>query len=104
MIGHPSETLEDVQAIADLCKAVIADGRKMIGNRAALHAGISTFVPKPHTPFQWVSCDTQEQIEAKQSLLRKELRGPGLKMTWNDPKETLLEAWLSPRTTAGWEM
>jgi hypothetical protein len=34
MIGHPSETLEDVQAIADLCKAVLAEGRKVIGNRA----------------------------------------------------------------------
>ncbi len=34
MIGHPSETLEDVQAIADLCKAVLAEGRKVIGKRA----------------------------------------------------------------------
>ncbi len=95
MIGHPSETLEDVQAIADLCKAVIAEGRKVIGKRATLHAGVSTFVPKPHTPFQWAPCDTQEQIEAKLSLLRCELRGPGLKMTWTDPKDTMLEAWLS---------
>jgi radical SAM superfamily enzyme YgiQ (UPF0313 family) len=95
MIGHPSETLEDVQAIADLCKAVIAEGRRMIGRRAALHAGVSTFVPKPHTPFQWVACDTPEQIEAKQSLLRRELRGPGLKFNWTAPRETMLEAWLS---------
>jgi len=51
MIGHPAETLEDVQAIADLCKAVLREGRKLIGNRANLHAGVSTFVPKPHTPF-----------------------------------------------------
>jgi len=95
MIGHPSETLEDVQAIADLCKAVLAEGRRIIGKRANLHAGVSTFVPKPHTPFQWVPCDTVEQIEEKQSLLRRELRGPGLKLNWTDPKETMLEAWLS---------
>ncbi|MGW8251841.1 MAG: TIGR03960 family B12-binding radical SAM protein, partial [Anaerolineales bacterium] len=69
MIGHPSETLEDVQAIADLCKAVLAEGRKVIGKRAQVNAGVSTFVPKPHTPFQWVPCDTQEQILAKQALL-----------------------------------
>jgi radical SAM family uncharacterized protein len=95
MIGHPSETLEDVQAIVDLCQSVLAEGRKLIGRRAALHAGVSTFVPKPHTPFQWASCDTSEQIEAKQRILRNELRGPGLKLTWTSPKDTLLEAWLS---------
>jgi radical SAM family uncharacterized protein len=95
MIGHPSETLEDVQAIADLCKAVLAEGRKIIGKRAKVHAGVSTFVPKPHTPFQWVPCDTLEQIELKQTLLKKELRGRGLKLNWNNPHETLLEAWLA---------
>ena len=95
MIGHPSETMEDVQAIADLCQAVIAEGRKKIGKRANLHAGIATFVPKPHTPFQWAPCDTPEQMQAKQELLRRELRGPGIKMTWTSPKDTLLEAWLT---------
>ena len=95
MIGHPSETLEDVQAIADLCKAVLAEGKKAIGMRAQLHAGVSTFVPKPHTPFQWVSCDSLEQIKAKQTLLKNQLRGKNLKLTWTRPEETLLEAWLS---------
>jgi radical SAM family uncharacterized protein len=95
MIGHPSETLEDVQAIADLCRAVLAEGRKVIGKRAQVNAGVSTFVPKPHTPFQWVPCDTVEQILAKQELLKKELRRPGLKLSWTAPQDTLLEAWLS---------
>jgi hypothetical protein len=95
MIGHPSETIEDVQAIADLCRAVLAEGRKSIGKRAQVTAGVSTFIPKPHTPFQWVPCDTVEQILAKQALLKRELRGPGLKLNWNRPEETLLEAWLS---------
>jgi radical SAM family uncharacterized protein len=95
MIGHPSETLEDVQAIADLCKAVLAEGKRIIGRRANLNAGVSTFVPKAHTPFQWVACDTEEQIRAKQDLLRRELRAPGLKLNWTDPRETMLEAWLS---------
>ncbi len=71
MIGHPSETIDDVQAIADLCKAVLAEGRKVMGKRAQVNAGVSTFVPKPHTPFQWVPCDTREQILAKQELLKR---------------------------------
>jgi len=95
MIGHPSETLEDVSAIAKLCKAVLAEGRKTLGGRAKVHAGVSTFVPKPHTPFQWVSCDTIEQIEAKQSLLKRELRDKNIKLTWTAPEDTMQEAWLS---------
>jgi len=95
MIGHPEETLEDVQAIADLAKAVRDVGREAIGKKAQVNVGVSTFVPKPHTPFQWSPCDTVEQIHAKQDLLRRELRGQGLKLNWNDPKETLLEAALS---------
>jgi radical SAM family uncharacterized protein len=95
MIGHPSETIEDVQAIADLCKAVLAEGRKLIGRRAQVTAGVSTFIPKPHTPFQWAPCDTLEQITAKQELLKRNLRGLGLKLNWNSPQDTLLEAWLS---------
>ncbi len=95
MIGHPSETLEDVQAIADLSKAVLAEGRKLIGKRAQVTAGVSSFVPKPHTPFQWVPCDSIEQIQAKQDLLKRELRGKGLKLNWNSPEDTMLEAWLS---------
>lgn len=95
MIGHPSETLEDVQAIADLCKAVLAEGRKVIGNRAQVHPGVSTFVPKPHTPFQWVPCDTKAQVLEKQALLKRQLGGKNFKLTWVSPEDTQLEAWLS---------
>jgi len=95
MIGHPSETLADVQAIADLCKRVLAEGRKALGGKARVHAGVSTFIPKPHTPFQWVSMDTPDQIQAKQELLMHELRGSSFKLSWTPPEDTLLEGWLS---------
>jgi radical SAM family uncharacterized protein len=95
MIGQPGETMEDVQAIADLSKAVIVEGRKAIGKRANLHVGVSTFVPKPHTPFQWASLDPLPVVLEKQNLLKDQLRGPGLKMTWSNPRETILEAALS---------
>ena len=96
MIGHPSETLEDVQAIADLCKRVIAEGRKVAGMRVKLNAGVSTFVPKSQTPFQWVSCDTPEQIRAKQALLRRELgRDRSIKLSLTDAEDSFLESWLS---------
>ncbi len=95
MIGHPSETLEDVQAIADLCKLVLKEGRKEAGNRVRVTAGVGTFVPKPHTPFQWMPCNTIDQIKLKQDLLKRTLRDRGLKLNWTEPESTMLEAWLS---------
>jgi hypothetical protein len=96
MIGHPTETLEDVQEIINLSKAVLAEGHKVMGKRAKVNCGVSTFVPKPFTPFQWVPCDTVDQIREKQRLLHHEIRRtPGLKLNWNDWKETMLEASLS---------
>lgn len=95
MIGHPSETLEDVQAIADLCKRVLSEGRKIIGGRARVNAGVSTFVPKPHTPFQWVQCDDMDQIRQKQDLLRRVLKDRNIKLSWTAAEDTMIEAWLS---------
>jgi radical SAM family uncharacterized protein len=95
MIGHPSETLEDVEAIVDLARAVLAQGRRVHGKAAQVNVGVSTFVPKPHTPFQWVPLDDLESIQAKQALLTRKLRGKGLKLSWTDPQETRLEALLS---------
>ncbi len=95
MIGHPSETIEDVQAIVDLCKEVLYIGKSVIGGRAKVHAGIGTFVPKPHTPFQWAACDTAAQVKEKQELLRSSLKHPSLKVSWTDPRETHMEAWLT---------
>ena len=82
MIGHPSETLEDVQAIVDLCRRVMAEGRRALGGKARLNVGVSTFIPKPHTPFQWCAVDTLEQINLKQDLLKRELRDRSIKLTW----------------------
>lgn len=95
MIGHPAETMANVQAIVDLAKAALAEGRRFHGKAAQVNIGASTFVPKPHTPFQWVPLDDEANTRAKQSLLRRELRGAGLKVNWTDPEETLLEAYLS---------
>ncbi|MBN2083895.1 MAG: TIGR03960 family B12-binding radical SAM protein [Anaerolineales bacterium] len=95
MIGHPRETADDVRAIAELARAVLAEGRRSLGRRAEVHAGVSTLVPKAHTPFQWLPMDSREQIQAKQDLLRRELRGPGLRLDLTPPEVTLHEARLA---------
>jgi radical SAM family uncharacterized protein len=95
MIGLPGERMEDVQAIADLTQAVRAMGRKAHGRRAQVNVSVNTFVPKPHTPFQWVGLEPAQSIQEKQALLRRELRGRGLKLKYSDTEATLLEAALT---------
>src|SRR5690606_36607711 len=95
MIGHPEETIDDVWAIIDLCKATLREGRKILGNKATVNVGVSTFIPKPHTPFQWVPQDTREQVLAKQRILKQELRVHGMHLRWNDIDGTEFEGFLS---------
>jgi radical SAM superfamily enzyme YgiQ (UPF0313 family) len=91
MIGHPEETLEDVQAIVNLCKAVLREGQKLLGNKANVNVGVSTFIPKPHTPFQWVPQDTHQQVREKLHLLKDQLRGNGLHLRWNKIEDSEFE-------------
>lgn len=95
MIGHPDETLEDVQAIIDLCQAVLKEGRRLLGNKANINVGVSTFIPKPHTPFQWVPQDSEESIKAKHKLLRNQIKGQGMHLRLNDFESSDFEGWLS---------
>ena len=95
MIGHPTEEMEDVQAIIDLSKQVLAEGRKFHGKKAGVNVGVSTFIPKPHTPFQWEPMDDLAHVEEKLDLLQRELRGQGLRLRWNDPQESIFEGFLS---------
>ncbi len=95
MIGHPTEEMEDVEAIIDLARQVLAVGRKFHGKKASVNVGVSTFIPKPHTPFQWEPMDQMSQIEAKLEMLQRELRGHGLRLRWNDPHESVFEGLLS---------
>jgi radical SAM family uncharacterized protein len=95
MIGHPTQTLEDVQAIADLAHAVRKIGFQVLGKKSSVRVGVSTLVPKPHTPFQWAPLADEVTIRSQIGLLERQLRGPGLEFSWNNPAETLLEATLS---------
>ena len=95
MIGHPDETLEDVQAIVDLCVKTLNEGTRILGKKATLNVGVSTFIPKPHTPFQWAPQDSREQVERKQALLKREMRRGGMHLRWNDYEGSEFEGWLS---------
>jgi len=95
MIGHPMEEMEDVQAIIDLSRQVLAEGRRFHGKKASVNVGVSTFIPKPHTPFQWEPMGQMDEIYEKLALLKREIRGAGLRLRWNDPQESLFEGFLT---------
>ena len=95
MIGLPGETMEDVQAILDAGKRVQAIGRQIRGNRVRVHLSVGNFIPKPHTPFQWYPLNSTDELQAKLDLLKTGLHRTGIKLSYNIPDNTLLEAWLS---------
>jgi radical SAM family uncharacterized protein len=95
MIGLPQETLEDVQYIVRLIEKVHATGREIMGGRTRVGVSLSTFVPKPHTPFQWTAQDKEELILAKHDMVKDGVARRGLKVSWQDPRISLLEAVIS---------
>lgn len=90
MIGLPMETDEDIKAIGSLVQKVIRRGKKS-NRRANLNLSISTFIPKPHTPFQWCEQDSIEEVERKQKLLRENIDNRSIKLKLHDASRSFLE-------------
>jgi len=95
MVGLPTETDEDVQGIVDVAAKVKAIGKSYIGSRARVRVSTSNFIPKPHTPFQWCAQATAAELEPRHHILQIGCKRNGVEFTWNDPKESMLEAILS---------
>ncbi|MDX1510262.1 MAG: TIGR03960 family B12-binding radical SAM protein [Nitriliruptorales bacterium] len=95
MIGLPTETDDDVLAIADLgIKVLEAAQRHGRANKVTISVG--GFVPKPHTPFQWAAQDSPEQIQRKLELIKSAIREHGnLRLRTNDPEEGVIEGLLA---------
>jgi len=74
MVGLPTETDEDLAGIVALVREVIGAGQKILGTPPRIHLSVSSFIPKPHTAFQWAAMDDGDTLAAKQEYLRSELR------------------------------
>jgi radical SAM family uncharacterized protein len=92
MISLPTEQDEDVIGIAELATRVAKLARRMNVKNPTVTIGVSTFVPKPDTPWQWHNQDTLEQIIRKQSLVRKNIGDKAVEMRTHNPRSTHLEA------------
>lgn len=95
MIGLPTETPEDLDAIVDLCRKVRDAGGRGTP-RLQVTAAISPFVPKPYTPFQWEPQLSLPEIQDRIHYLREAFKGQKfLKMRWHEPSMSHLEGILS---------
>jgi radical SAM family uncharacterized protein len=101
MCGLPTETDDDVLQIADLAKKVIATGREVTGSRdIRCTVSIGGFVPKPHTPFQWVGQLGHEETDARLAKLRDAVRSDkqfakAIGFRYHDGKPGIVEGLLS---------
>lgn len=92
MIGLPTETDEDVAGIARLAQRVTDLYKQVRGRKGArVTVSVSSFVPKPHTAFQWYGQDSIEEIERKQKLLRSLIKDRSISLSWHDARTSFLE-------------
>ncbi|MFH1759542.1 MAG: radical SAM protein, partial [bacterium] len=82
MIGLPTETQEDIDALCDLSQEILKLGRS-ITKKAQITVNLSTFVPKPHTPLQWEKQISIEETYEKQKYIKQILRK--YQVRWHKP-------------------
>jgi radical SAM superfamily enzyme YgiQ (UPF0313 family) len=95
MLGLPTETDDDIENIIQLINKIRLLGRKVSSRTPQIRVSVSTFVPKPHTPFQWSAQAKEDELNARHEILKQGLRRQGTRLSWHDPKTSLLEAVLS---------
>ncbi len=102
MLGLPTETYEDLDAIVELCKKVrdccrLPNEKGYIeGPRIAVTAALSPFVPKTHTPFQWEAQIPLEEMKKRIFYLRDQFKKQkALTMRWHEPAMSHLEGIIS---------
>jgi len=93
MIGLPTESDEDVAAIAELCHRLKQYFRRKAGRRISISVSVSTFVPKAHTPFQWEPQLPLPEVTRRQEILQQGFKKmPGVDLSWHDAETSFLEA------------
>ncbi len=90
MLGLPTETIDDVHSIVGLVTNI-----RHLAQHFRLHISVSTLIPKPHTPCQWLAQETENQLLPKYDVLHRGLRQLRVRFSWPDHKAIQIEAALS---------
>lgn len=96
MMGLPTETMEDIEAIAALAQKIVdlyySLPSRPKGKSVSVSVSCATFVPKPHTPFQFEAQDTAESINEKQAHLREMIHTRKIQLSLHESPTSRLEA------------
>ncbi|MEJ2721131.1 MAG: TIGR03960 family B12-binding radical SAM protein [bacterium] len=92
MTGLPTESEDDLRAIITLCDEASMSRKRLYRRRGTINIAVSSFVPKPHTPFQWEPMNTREELAAKQRLLRSLNKSSFLNLKFHNVDESYLES------------
>lgn len=92
MVGLPTETQADIDGLIDMAVKASRKGREVTKSRVSINAGISAFVPKPHTPFQWTGQSSVHDLREKQEYIRRAFRKRGIQFKGQHVEHSLLEA------------
>ena len=95
MMGLPTETMEDIEGIAETAQKVVdlyySLPKRGKGKGVQVTISCACFVPKPHTPFEFVPMDTAETLQAKQKHLLESVRSRKIKVNYHDSTTSFLE-------------
>lgn len=95
MIGLPTETDEDIDAIIGLAERTQAHMAE-VGCKGRLTLSINPFIPKPFTPFQWMAMDHQKSVEKKLQYIKKSLqKNRRIEVLVESPKEAYIQGVLA---------
>jgi len=95
MIGLPTETNEDIEAIVGLAERTQAHMAE-VGCKGRLTLSINPFIPKPFTPFQWMAMDNQKTVEKKLQYIKKALqKNRRIEVLVESPKEAYIQGVLA---------
>lgn len=99
MMGLPTETMEDVEGIADLAMQVVHafynNPNRQKGTGVQVSVSCASFIPKPFTPFQWETEDSMESLKAKQAHLLESIPSRKVKVSYHETPTSLLEGVLA---------
>ncbi|MFZ6017880.1 MAG: TIGR03960 family B12-binding radical SAM protein [Nitrospirota bacterium] len=95
MIGLPTETEEDIAEIPEMVMKPLKIARQHTKRFVNISIGLSLFVPKPHTPFQWYGQNSLDELKRKRDYLKDVLTKRGFRVKDHDIEMSLLEAALT---------
>ena len=99
MMGLPTETMEDIEGIANLGMEVVhafyKNPNRQKGTGLQVNISCSSFIPKPFTPFQWEPEDSMDSLKAKQKHLLESIPSKKIRVSYHETPTSLLEGVLA---------